>query len=462
MKRGIIWLVGMLSLLATVFTGLLVRGDGPVRQVSVTPSCRDAAEDRLVVHEWGTFSSYSGSDGVRLEFRPLFDSDLPGFVLDPMTQAGNVLTKLSYRAYVRMETPVTYFYTQRPRDVQVRVGFPEGLLTEFYPPVAECLPAFDSQTDPLSVKNSVLNWGMIRLLPPSLFRPALDDEKLADVIQQRAISGLLPPTGHDDHYGYARETDSAIVHIHRPENAEQPFAPSGDFFEKFLFYRGLGNFRLPIEARANGHDRFVVVNRGADDISWMMMLEVEADTVRYTVSQGLPAGKHQELTLPPSPNTREALLADLVEALVASGLYHKEAESMAQTWQSSWFGEQGTRLLYLVPPRLTDEMLPLEIEPRPDELVRTLVGRLDVMTPEDEAAVTQLVRLSAQAREAGRSQAQLEERDFIYSIPEEIRQLGRLAEPALARISHIGPDEIVQYEARLLLDQIKAELGQTN
>ena len=31
--------------------------------------------DRLVVHEWGTFTSYSNTDGGRLEFRPLFDDD---------------------------------------------------------------------------------------------------------------------------------------------------------------------------------------------------------------------------------------------------------------------------------------------------------------------------------------------------------------------------------------------------
>src|SRR5882724_4805341 len=44
----------------------------------------------LVVHEWGTFTSFSGSDGVRLEFRPLVDEDLPPFVLDRFLQSGMV------------------------------------------------------------------------------------------------------------------------------------------------------------------------------------------------------------------------------------------------------------------------------------------------------------------------------------------------------------------------------------
>jgi len=36
-------------------------------------------EPDLTVHEWGTFSTFSGSDGVNLKFQP-YDNDLPDFV----------------------------------------------------------------------------------------------------------------------------------------------------------------------------------------------------------------------------------------------------------------------------------------------------------------------------------------------------------------------------------------------
>src|SRR5213593_2098041 len=40
-----------------------------------------AGDNRLVVHEWGTFTSIAGKDGVALEWRPLNGStDLPKFV----------------------------------------------------------------------------------------------------------------------------------------------------------------------------------------------------------------------------------------------------------------------------------------------------------------------------------------------------------------------------------------------
>src|ERR1051326_7500271 len=37
---------------------------------------------RLVAHEWGTFTSVQGGDGVLLDWRPLETSRLPGFVYD--------------------------------------------------------------------------------------------------------------------------------------------------------------------------------------------------------------------------------------------------------------------------------------------------------------------------------------------------------------------------------------------
>ncbi len=67
------------------------------------------SDGRLVVHEWGTFTNFSGSDGVKLEYRPLVDKDLPDFVLDRGWQAGlhPRFTKTLLRGRQRMETPVT-------------------------------------------------------------------------------------------------------------------------------------------------------------------------------------------------------------------------------------------------------------------------------------------------------------------------------------------------------------------
>ena len=46
----------------------------------VIPPFSKTAAGKLIVHEWGTFTNFAGSDGVYLDYRPLVDSDLPSEV----------------------------------------------------------------------------------------------------------------------------------------------------------------------------------------------------------------------------------------------------------------------------------------------------------------------------------------------------------------------------------------------
>jgi hypothetical protein len=77
----------------------------------------------------------------------------------------------------------------------------------------------------------------------------------------------------------------------------------------------------------------------------------------------------------------EALADDLTRTLVADGLYEKEARAMVETWRTSWF-EEGTRLIYLVPRQDIDRLLPLTVSPKPADVARSFVGRIEIITPE--------------------------------------------------------------------------------
>src|SRR2546423_11321659 len=82
----------------------------------------------FVVHEWGTFSTFSGSDGAYLKFYP-DDRGLPEFVYNRhRTEKGGLPD-----AFVSLETPVTYFYSDRDRTASVQGEFPKGLMTDWYP-----------------------------------------------------------------------------------------------------------------------------------------------------------------------------------------------------------------------------------------------------------------------------------------------------------------------------------------
>src|SRR5437588_11881246 len=79
-----------------------------------------ANQNNLVVHEWGTFTSIAGKDGVALEWRPLNGSiDLPKFVYTIQNHDEGLRhgPKADLTAAVRMETPVLYFYSAGETDV---------------------------------------------------------------------------------------------------------------------------------------------------------------------------------------------------------------------------------------------------------------------------------------------------------------------------------------------------------
>ncbi len=308
---------------------------------------------KLVVHEWGTFTSFAGSNGVNLEFRPLVTRDLPRFIMTPFSQPGSrgsLFLKDRFVALQRMETPVTYFYTDVPRTVNVRVDFPQGMLTEWYPVVKQ----FESgkQTNKQAIHgHAYLDWGAVRLTPPKQF---------ADIRvrgpQGQPVPASLPAVEANDHYGHARETDSAIV--------ETVDVNGGSHFEKFLFYRGLGNFDLPIKLVALGNDRFDVTNSADVASGALLLVRIDNGRVRFTRRNPIRPRSMIEIKLPATESTVDRLAETTVRELTAAGLYEKEALAMVNTWRTSWFGENGTRLLYLMPGKLTDKLLPLAIDPR--------------------------------------------------------------------------------------------------
>jgi hypothetical protein len=368
-----------------------------------------ASPGKFIVHEWGTFTSFSGSSGVNLEFRPLATNDLPRFIMTPFNQPGSLgraLLKDQFYARQRMETPVAYFYTDAPRTVSVRVDFPQGALTEWYPVVKKFQSGkADGSFD--IVGRAFLDWGAVHLTPPKQFAKIRVKGP-----KQQGVPASLPPVDANDHYGRARETDSAIVETIDAEHASH--------FEKFLFYRGLGNFELPMKLAALGNDRFEITNSGEEASGALLLMRIENGLVRFTKIDPIGSRSMVEVTLPETESTVDQLTEATVRELTAAGLYEKESLAMVNTWRCSWFGENGTRVLYLVPGKQTDKLLPLKVEPAPDEQVRVLVGRLETITPEDCEQL--VVRLSGNS--TGEKPAE-------SWVKEELKSLGRFAEPAI-------------------------------
>jgi len=308
----------------------------------------------LTAHEWGTFTSIAGEKGQAVEWSPLTGStDLPGFV----EHFRSVGFKLGLRGTVRMETPVLYFHDAREETVSVNVRFAKGVITEWYPQASRVEPAATLYDASLNGKqpDGSISWDAVTVAP--------------------GLRADFSADGRDNHYYAARQTASTPVFV-RTARGEQR--------EKFLFYRGVANFALPVAAQLTATGQVLIENRGDEEIPGVILFERRGEKVGFRVG-GTVKGR-AILDPPELTQTVGSLGRELEGLLVSRGLYQDEAHAMVETWRNSWF-EEGSRLLYLVPDGFVNAVLPLSIRPAPVQTVRVFVGRLELVTPATEQAV---------------------------------------------------------------------------
>jgi hypothetical protein len=465
--RGTGVVAGMAAAVAISVFGLTNSKTQAVDQSQ--PSATTKKTDKLIVHEWGTFTSFSGSNGVQLDFRPLINEDLPKFVLDRRMQSGvSIFAKGQLRAPIRMETPVTYFYTDVERTVKAKVEFPDGLLTEFYPPVVGMQPTYDPVNDPSRpFGKSMLDWGDVHLIPAASLAPVVKDEHARQWLQGMIEQRVVPNDGTSNHYYHARATDSAFVHVRIPNSADPKkfnfiVKPTGDHLEKFLFYRGVGRFEQPLQTTVADDGKIQVTNSGDHPIRSLFRVTVAGNSIKYSEMESLSAGATANFADAAKPITSQELQDRVAAALVREKLYPREATAMVKTWAESWFAEEGTRVFYMLPQEITDKRLPLTISPKPDETVRVLVGRVEVMTPSIEKQLLEVVRENSIRRAVHNEKFKKIKNPEPMPIPTELLKLGRLVEPALVRVRELAPENTVSHEATLLLRECRAVFDQAN
>lgn len=347
----------------------------------------------FVVHEWGTDTIVVGADGSMQQGLHHEEEDLPEFVYDRI-KAGTALgATASPSVTIKMETPVTYFYSDTPLTVRASVSFPQGVLTQWYPGVSTFLPPIAApgsagQQLPLGYADPVLDPGFpfvgqqCRDKYSSVAGGLLDWGDVAVLARGSDVSGQLPAAPLDRFsWDYARDVASNPIAL-----------PSGET-ERFLFYRGLGNFDLPVTVTAAEHGQLTLENHFSEAMGAVFTMNVGAERGAFNEQpRGVAAGSRLSTEAPtlegaPTLDEFDSQLGQAVtRALDATGLYHDEALAMVNTWKRQWFRTPGVRLLYVIPQRWTDSSIPLTIEPRPDTVLRVMLIRVEVITPEQEAA----------------------------------------------------------------------------
>ncbi len=381
----------------------------------------------LVVHEWGTFTSVYGTDGRVLPGLQHEEEKLPSFVYGRNTEtpgaapSGCVPTEDSCgckcmepsgfgeplaNVTQKLETPVLYFYGAAEQEVKATVDFPGGIISEWYPNATAYSP------------------------PPGLW------SRLAE--GQMSWTVKLAPQGPDfaeapskDPWNYARAVKSTPIQV-------------GNQREQFIFYRGLGRFEVPLEARATA-DTVTLVNHSQQTIPHAFLLYVHAGGGVVMPLGAVPANGEVRGPLPRGGKERdlgvfvEEASRQVAVALESSGLYPDEAKAMVDTWSRSYFRSPGLRVLYVLPREWTETLLPLRLEPTPKDLVRTLVGRAEVLTPDEEAEAMRLVESSSYIG--------------APTVPELISRLGRFAEPKLHRATALASEPGLRGHAQWLAGQ---------
>ena len=344
--------------------------------MAITNSADRIPEEDYTVHEWGTFTSVSGSDGELIDGLFLEEEKLPGFVhqLQIGLRNGFKFQNVGFPrndlegVNIKMETPVIYFYSDKEREVDVNVKFMGGIMDQWYPQAfGKRYEGLKSAGKPLVLNNAVdfrknysdsLDW-KVKVLSPNSYLSYTNPQNLET------------PT-----WVNPRFVDANMLQI-------------GQAREKFIFYRGLARFQQPFKVTAQNRSQITLQNTGDDSIGFAMVYEFTRDRKAKVWWTGSLAGNEQKIVVKKELNVEESIHDKFVKGLITAGLYEKEAKAMLETWRHSYFEKEGLRVFWVVPRKFTDKILPLKLNPAPKNLERVLVGRTEVLTPEFEQ---QLVR----------------------------------------------------------------------
>jgi hypothetical protein len=383
-----------------------------------------AASEEFVAHEWGTFTSVQGADGVPIEWNPLIKTDLPKFVYSRAfvsSYGRNVTTvdvKSAMPSFVRMETPVIYFYSEEERTADVRVSMPQGRITEWYPRATRVGPyTTTNKAEAQAAGRSFIEWTGVKIL-------SRDTKEIS--------AGKLIVEKGGNHYYEARETDANFVRV------AAPYESSGAEYERDLFYRGVGFFTGPLTLGLQDKESYLQLStRNSEPLTDLFVLTSRNGMARYQyvdqVSKDAERGvKLASKPFAPLSDVRPQIMREMAAALTKQGLYAKEAEAMVNTWKDQWFSEEGTRVLYLLPHSWTDQTLPLTISPEPSHIVRVMVGRAELITPTMEMELRNQVTRFSTGDSATKA-----------NVLAEVRKLGlgRFLEPATRKMLGKTPNK---------------------
>ncbi len=269
--------------------------------------------------EWGVFEQYLGTGVISLD-----PDEIPEFVhCTPKVAEHRKRFQKGYKVFAKK--PIVYFYGEGGGEVRIDVEAPHGELL-YYWPEARC-------TD-----SGMLSWSV----------------QLHDVVpEKRCVPSI--PTGDPAHWFYRLRESNAL------------WVESGDEIERFLFYEY--DFAR-MDLLCDHLEREAVDWCSGFPMHDVFVLKGAGHRLRWLDCGGIAAGSTLELADLELGGNVFSARGELTRALRAAGLSHEESRHLLEAWSPWLFSRSERRLVGILDRAHYDELLPLRLDPEPDELIR--------------------------------------------------------------------------------------------
>jgi len=343
-----------------------------------------ADDDRLIVHEWSTFTCLQDENGkavggINIEDVPVPETlhkIAPGSLL-PVTESGETTAeapRCHSQVTMRLEKAVVSFYPTPDFDLHVNaeVGWSRGWLTQYSP-----------------AASIVESWGFTRDHVGSL-----DFQRSS--LEWRDI--ILHPVAHDL---IADTQSSPDANAPKPAQVEV----KGDLAD-CIVYRGVANQSAPLRVIRSGPE-FIITSAGKAQIELpQLWLSEIAANGRNSVRVLHPFNEETAFLVrtparfteeDSSPDCIDALKSDLKAAAQRAGLFEPEAGALVEALSIAHFRRVGLRLFFIAPEKSIMPYFFTRITTRARhgrwssvESRRVTVGCIEIVTPEQRALLARI------------------------------------------------------------------------
>lgn len=377
----------------------------------------NAEKKKLVVHEWGVTIRTATTEGTQLRPpRALIDT-LPGFV----SRHNPALAERGVEVLI-VDKPVIHFYGLEGLKVTVKISTPKGKPLAYWPrpKIPLRIPTVRVGLLVPSSPGSSMHW------TGTLSKTAPED---------------LAKVAADHWWTVARGVQSMYIN-------------TSDGNERFIFYEASA-FHSPAVTAKVSNDDVTIHNAESDKPSGPVLLIVnDGGKLFFQLVKTIEADKPVVISrkrLMEKPAGTETLLAACRSQWESHGMTSEEARAIVEIWRADLIGRPGFLLISAIGRETYDKLFPIDISPKPDELVRTCMV-FDTLSRQP-ARAEWLKGFGTKAVQAGKRLGSLD-----YATREramaELAKLGDLAEPFLKQLARSNDAEI-RVRAEALLERFK-------